>query len=63
VRRLSKNDELLRFCFEKLSSESLCDKAAAVVEVLFMHRPRTLNLCSLPKLQSIIQVLTAAFFK
>jgi hypothetical protein len=57
LNRLSENDEILNFCFEKLTSKDLCQKSAALIEVIFLHRPKTLNLCSLPNLQVIIQKL------
>ena len=57
ITRLSEDDEILNFCFGKLTSEDLCEKSSALIEVIFLHRPKTLNLCSLPKLHVIIQNL------
>ena len=54
---LNEYQELLAFCFHCLASGSLRESASKLVEILLMEKPGTLNLCSIPMLKEVLELL------
>ena len=57
VKTLNEHDELFAFSFHCLASEALRKNSCKLIEVLLMERQDTFNLCSVPTLRGILQVL------
>ena len=49
--------DVLVFCFHCLGSRFLKGSASRLIEVILMERPDTLNLCSIPMLKEVLNVL------